>query len=287
MGLFGSHLFAKEQFDYLLTPPTIQPGNHAVLKMSVPIEKEENESSVSINDSFLFQVPDISVLEKTSERTACCLEVKYELTGYKNNSYVLPPIEIKTHGNSFSTESKNLVVESGRLPEDNELRESFSSINLPWPVKKLAFRLLAALALIGSAYYLSNKWKSRPKKKKPNLKPVPLVPKEDPLIWLKTQLTQLQQRLVEDPNNEFLVDMWSQIIRGYIFRLNSLPALASTTRELKKICSHNSGLLKLIPCLESSDRFKFQTESRREMKIESMIQHFIRETENHLIICGS
>lgn len=148
-------------------------------------------------------------------------------------------------------------------------------------------RLIVVLALIGSAYYLSNKLKSRPKKKKHQLTPNPVVPKEDPLVWLKAQLAQLKQRLGEDPSNEFLVDVWGQIIRGYIFRLNSLPALASTTRELKRLCSNNSGVLKLIPCLESSDRFKFQTESRRQIQIKGMIEHFIRETENHLILCGN
>jgi hypothetical protein len=287
VGLFGSTLFAKEQFDYVLTPLKIQPGNHAVLQISVPIEKEDNESSISINDSLLFQVNDISILEKTSQRTACCLEIKYELTGYKNNSYVLPPIEIKAHGNSFSTESKTLTVESGRPPEDNDLRESFSSLSPPWPLKKWGFRILICLILVAAAYVILKKWKSRPPKRKNVTKPTQLIPQEEPLVWLKGQLAQLQQKLIEDPNNEFLVDIWSQIIRGYVFRLNSLPALASTTRELKKLCSDNPKLLKLIPCLESSDRYRFETETKEQRRIKDLLDHFIKETENHLILCGN
>ncbi len=287
MGLLSSQLFGSEVFNYSLLPSTIQPGNHAVLRITIPLEKEEDETSVTVNDSLLFESKELHILEKSLERTACCLEIKYELTGYKSNEYVLPPLELKTRGNSFSTETKTLIVQSHRSPEDNELRESFTLLHPPIPYYKWLKRILMALFLISSLLFIFKKLKSRPKARKARPIIVPPMPKEEPLVWLKKQIQLLKLKLKEDPTNPLLVDDWSQMIRGYVERLDSVPALCWTTRELKKCLTHKPQLNKMIPCLETSDNFKFQPEVKSKKPSSSLVEHFIKETETHLILCGT
>lgn len=288
MGLFSGTLFASEQFTYSLTPSTIQPGNHAVLSLSVPIEPQENEGSVTVNDTLLFENRELLVLEKTSERTDCCLTIRYDLTGYKSNSYLLPPIEIKTHGNSFSTETKTLAIASLRPDEDNEIRESFGALNPPFALKKWVKIVGLILILTFLLFTLPQKIKLLYRKRPPyRTQKVPTIPTEDPLLWLKKQIHQLKLKHKQDPSNDLLIDEWSGIIRGYVGRVSSVPALTWTTAELKIFFSTSGRFLKMIPSLESSDQFKFQTQLRTEDSITLLIIKYIQETEEHLLLCGN
>ncbi len=288
MGLFSGTLFASEQFTYSLTPSTIQPGNHAVLTLSVPIEPQENEGSITVNDALLFESPELIVLEKTSERTDCCLTISYDLTGYKSKSYLLPPIEIKTHGNSFSTETKTLAIASLRPEEDNEIRESFGALTPPFPFRKWGKIVGLLLILTFLLVTLPNKLKLLYRKRPLyQTKKVPTIPTEDPLLWLKKQIHQLKLKHKQDPFNDLLIDEWSRIIRGYVGRVSAVPALTWTTRELKIGVSTSVPILKMIPSLESSDQFKFQTEMRTEDSVTLLIGKYIQETEEHLLLCGN
>ena len=288
MGLFSGTLFASEQFTYSLTPSTIQPGNHAVLRLSVPIEPQENEGSITVNDALLFESPELIVLEKTSERTDCCLTISYDLTGYKSKSYLLPPIEIKTHGNSFSTETKTLAIASLRPEEDNEIRESFGALTPPFPFRKWGKIVGLLLILTFLLVTLPNKLKLLYRKRPLyQTKKVPTIPTEDPLLWLKKQIHQLKLKHKQDPFNDLLIDEWSRIIRGYVGRVSAVPALTWTTRELKIFFSTSVPILKMIPSLESSDQFKFQTEIRTEDSVTLLIGKYIQETEKHLLLCGN
>lgn len=203
VGLFSGTLFASEPFTYSLTPSTIQPGNHAVLRLSVPIEPQENEGSITVNDALLFESPELIVLEKTSERTDCCLTISYDLTGYKSKSYLLPPIEIKTHGNSFSTETKTLAIASLRPEEDNEIRESFGALTPPFPFRKwgkiVGLLLILTFLLVTLPKKLKLLYRKRPLYQ---TKKVPTIPTEDPLLWLKKQIHQLKLKHKQDPFNE-------------------------------------------------------------------------------------
>ncbi len=288
MGLFSGTLFASEQFTYSLTPSTIQPGNHAVLTLSVPIEPQENEGSITVNDALLFESPELIVLEKTSERTDCCLTISYDLTGYKSKSYLLPPIEIKTHGNSFSTETKTLAIASLRSEEDNEIRESFGALTPPFAFRKwgkiVGLILILTFLLVTLPKKLKLLYRKRPLYQ---TKKVPTIPTEDPLLWLKKQIHQLKLKHKQDPFNDLLIDEWSRIIRGYVGRVSAVPALTWTTRELKIFFSTSVPILKMIPSLESSDQFKFQTEIRTEDSVTLLIGKYIQETEKHLLLCGN
>jgi len=288
VGLFSGTLFASEQFTYSLTPSTIQPGNHAVLRLSVPIEPQENEGSITVNDALLFESPELIVLEKTSERTDCCLTISYDLTGYKSKSYLLPPIEIKTHGNSFSTETKTLAIASLRPEEDNEIRESFGALTPPFAFRKwgkiVGLILILTFLLVTLPKKLKLLYKKRPLYQ---TKKVPTIPTEDPLLWLKKQIHQLKLKHKQDPFNDLLIDEWSRIIRGYVGRVSAVPALTWTTRELKIGVSTSVPILKMIPSLESSDQFKFQTEIRTEDSVTLLIGKYIQETEKHLLLCGN
>ncbi len=288
MGLFSGTLFASEQFTYSLTPSTIQPGNHAVLRLSVPIEPQENEGSITVNDALLFESPELIVLEKTSERTDCCLTISYDLTGYKSKSYLLPPIEIKTHGNSFSTETKTLAIASLRPEEDNEIRESFGALTPPFAFRKwgkiVGLILILTFLLVTLPKKLKLLYRKRPLYQ---TKKVPTIPTEDPLLWLKKQIHQLKLKHKQDPFNDLLIDEWSRIIRGYVGRVSAVPALTWTTRELKIGVSTSVPILKMIPSLESSDQFKFQTEIRTEDSVTLLIGKYIQETEKHLLLCGN
>lgn len=288
MGLFSGTLFASEQFTYSLTPSTIQPGNHAVLTLSVPIEPQENEGSITVNDALLFESPELIVLEKTSERTDCCLTISYDLTGYKSKSYLLPPIEIKTHGNSFSTETKTLAIASLRPEEDNEIRESFGALTPPFAFRKwgkiVGLILILTFLLVTLPKKLKLLYRKRPLYQ---TKKVPTIPTEDPLLWLKKQIHQLKLKHKQDPFNDLLIDEWSRIIRGYVGRVSAVPALTWTTRELKIFFSTSVPILKMIPSLESSDQFKFQTEIRTEDSVTLLIGKYIQETEKHLLLCGN
>lgn len=288
MGLFSGTLFASEQFTYSLTPSTIQPGNHAVLRLSVPIEPQENEGSITVNDALLFESPELIVLEKTSERTDCCLTISYDLTGYKSKSYLLPPIEIKTHGNSFSTETKTLAIASLRPEEDNEIRESFGALTPPFAFRKwgkiVGLILILTFLLVTLPKKLKLLYRKRPLYQ---TKKVPTIPTEDPLLWLKKQIHQLKLKYKQDPFNDLLIDEWSRIIRGYVGRVSAVPALTWTTRELKIGVSTSVPILKMIPSLESSDQFKFQTEMRTEDSVTLLIGKYIQETEKHLLLCGN
>lgn len=287
MELSAGVLLGSEPFTFSLEPSTIQPGHHAVLKLRVPLNPNEDESTTTVNDSYLFNSQDLYVLEKSSERTECCLEIKYDLTGYKNQTYSLSPIEIKTRSNSFSTEKTVFTVQALRGQEDNELREVFDTLPLPLPYKQWIKRILLAIAAWGLARYLLLKYRRRSKKPRTQSITVASPPPEDPMIWLKNQLRILKIKLEEDPTNEFLVDEWGRIIRGYVGRLNSSPALAWTTLELKKLISEQSPVHRLIPCLQTSDQFRFQNPSKDQKSIPTLITHFISETENHLILCGT
>jgi hypothetical protein len=258
-----------------------------VLRIRVPLNPDETESSVDIGDSQLFELKDISVLEKASERTACCLELRYELTGYQDLSTHLPPIEFKTAGNSFSTELLDLKVQSLRAQEDNELREIFPTLPLPWPYLKWLKRLTIIFLMSGLGLYLFQKWKNRPKRRKSVLKPITTLPKEDPHLWLKQQLSQLKAKLKEDPSNEIWVDEWSQIIRGFLFRSNCVPATSWTTREIRKCLAGNPFVSGILAYLENSDQFKFSPASVDENHVFKLVSQFINETEKSLTLCGN
>ncbi|MCX6102972.1 MAG: hypothetical protein NT000_06885 [Proteobacteria bacterium] len=254
----------------------------------MPIEPQENEGSITVNDALLFESPELIVLEKTSERTDCCLTISYDLTGYKSKSYLLPPIEIKTHGNSFSTETKTLAIASLRPEEDNEIRESFGALTPPFPFRKWGKIVGLLLILTFLLVTLPNKLKLLYRKRPLyQTKKVPTIPTEDPLLWLKKQIHQLKLKHKQDPFNDLLIDEWSRIIRGYVGRVSAVPALTWTTRELKIGVSTSVPILKMIPSLESSDQFKFQTEMRTEDSVTLLIGKYIQETEEHLLLCGN
>lgn len=287
MGLLSSSLLGKEPFTYSISPQQIQPGNHAVLRVSVPLEKEETEASVQVNDRLLFEQSSLHVLEKSSQRNSCCLELKYEITGYNTEKIKLPPIEIKTESNSFSTEASFLEVLTLREPQDNELRESFSTLTVPFPWLKWARYFLSLLVVGAVAYSLIRWFKRISPRKRLQHRPAPPPPKEDPLKWLRRQIEELKRKLRDDPTNPQLIDDWSHMIKGFCEKSELGPARCWTTSEMQKAIKTDSEIHKLIPCLQESDWFKFQPVKNQKIAISDLITKFISETESHLFLCGN
>lgn len=287
VGLLSNQLDAENSFDYSVAPRTIQPGSHAELRIRVPLNPSDSESSIEVKDELLFKLEDIYILEKTSERTDCCLNLKYIITGYKDHNSSLPPIEIKAPGNTFSTESVPLSVQSSRSLEDNELREVFDTIAKPIPYFKW-LRVLFGLALLAGAFtYIFKKWKTRKKTVKRPVKTTLPILVEDPNEWIRKQLVLLKTKLKNEPNNQWLVDDWSDILRGYLFRKKSLPAQSWTTTEIKKTLLNDPFVAPLVPCLEQSDLIKFSPNSDSDQKISELVHYFITETESRLALCGN
>lgn len=280
-------MLANTAFQYSIDPRQIQPGSHAELHLSVPLNRGESESLVEIRDELLFEVKDLRILEKTSERTSCCLDLKYVMTGYHDQIFSLPPIEIKTLGNSFSTESVSLTVQSSRGPEDNELRESFSNISKPIPFLKWLRYLAMALGLSALLGYAYKKWKGLPKRIRKSAPPQIPVLVEDPHHWIKKQLAILKAKIEKDPTNEWLVDEWSMIIKEFIFRTKSLPTKSWTTIEIKKALSIDPFVAQLLPSLEKSDRCKFDPRLKPLNKLTELMYSLISETEKNLSLCGN
>lgn len=280
------------QFSYQLNPSIIQPGEHTVLELRVPLEPQEDENSVQIFDELLMQNKSITLIQKSVEMSKSTLKIKYELTGYKDSETTIPPISIKKIDNTYSSEGQKLKIKALRAEDDTELRPGFKEVTPPLPLWKWTKTILFffALALIG--YLVYRKLKTlRPKHFKLRI-PMPKarVTPFDYNAWLKAQLQELKSKIERDGAQIHFVDHWTDLVRKYYSHTSPLPTRSFTTRELKSYSQSIPAINELIPYFENCDSLKFNGQGNNQSNANATLRDFllscITATERGILKCA-
>lgn len=282
-----SSLYA-EKLETQLSPPEIQPGEHAFFDLKLHSEAgdkaSDNELEIAIADDLLMQHKQIKVLDKKFIKEENIPTFRYEITAYEAGELRLPPIQVKWGGNQLSTESTPFKIVSTREATDDAIRDAFGEVSRPLPLLRIAKLILIAII----TYFLC--WIIWPwMQKLPGLIPkqkvhVPVIREEDPLVWLKRELERFKTKKKMEAENPELIDDWYQIVKTFFAKREKKSVRAWTTVEFKSHLATNKEALGIAPCLETCDVLKFS--SNKNFSISETVDHWILQTEK-ILLCGS
>lgn len=246
--------------EYKLTPKAVPPGERASLEVRLPIPEALRHSDAEpplIQDDLLTQTRAFMILERDFRREGDEWVWHYEITAYKPGEITVPPAEIRLGSENFSTEATKLTIEGTRTEKDLELREDFDRLSHPIPWGKVALVLTAIAGLVGVAKLVEKYYRRFFPKKTATPAPALAKPTESDLAWLRRQLALVRARLEANGEAAQAVDSLTLILREYFARTTRLPVEAWTTTEFHRRFHENGAALKLLPCFEACDRFKF------------------------------
>lgn len=247
---------------YRLSSPKVQAGEHAILEVRLPVPPEQVNSEEleppQVNDDLLTQAQGFQVLERDFRRDGNEWVWRYEITAYQPGKVTIPPIEIRSPGANFSTESVPLEIVTSRGEEDGNLRPEFGPIRRPFPWGSLV-KWAFLLALLNAAVYFAKKHAHRLKlKRRP--KPAPVAPpptREDDLLWLRRQFARLKLELESVKDKGRIIDETTHVLREFYARRTNLPVEAWTTSEFRTKFGKDETAAKISPLFEVCDRYKF------------------------------
>ena len=243
-----------------LSPHSIQPGARALLELSLPKGEGEQESiPPELNDHLLVDHPKLKVLSQDLRVTDDRWIWRYDLTAYSAGRFPVPPIEIRTPSDSYSSSQIDLQVESSRPDGDESLRPEFGAQGLPYSWGPLLRALASFLGALVFVYFTHRILKRRLLTRR--LRPLTATASgPDPKEWLRLELTRLLHLLnAKEMTSEQGVDAFTGVLRAYYFRASGLPAPGLTTTELVLRFAFDPSVRELKGLLDACDLFKFSS----------------------------
>lgn len=275
------------ELSYRLSATKVQAGEHAVVEVRLPIPTSklnlEEIPTPEVNDDLVTQSKTFQVIERDFKRENTDWVWRYEITAYQPGMITIPPIEIRSEGANYSTESMPLEIATSRGENDDALRPEFGPIKKPLPWA-LLIRWAFLIAIMNAAFYFLKKHFPRIVKK-PKLwstTPTSITYKEDDKEWLKRELARLRTELEVAPDKGIVIDKITKVIREYYARRSQLPVESWTTQELKLRFPNETSLETISTLFEKCDHFKF---GGRFGDAYRLAKNTLEESERTLLAC--
>lgn len=236
--------------EFELSPSQIEPGARA--RLTLTLNGTRPDTRARINDELLTESKDLTILERSFKLEDDRQIWVIDLTAYKNGSLRVPPLEVIYDDSTFSTENRELKIQSSRPEDDVELRQEFGAVSLPsrWDIwGRVAFWIVA----LGSVAWFAVRTRRRFKELK-SLRLKHFRETEAPQVWLRMRLDYIRQ-LLEDGADEKQV--WAELasaVRGYFSRCSMNPVEAWTTGEFELKLTRYPEARRLLPLLRQWDR---------------------------------
>lgn len=235
---------------FQLDPQKITPGQRARLTVALPLasvglaDVDEETQLPTLRDDLLLETDDIQVLERDFRRERDNLIWTFDVTAHKDGKYNLPPLEVRSGGQTFSTEAVPLTVKSNRPPGDEALRPDFESVRKPWNWLRLLLILAVALVagfawkksthqrrlasrLFARAWHRLRRWLEAPA----------------PESVLRWELAGCRSALAAGHPPEAVLDRATRAVREYLAHRRENAANAWTTDELRANAMLSSAFL--------------------------------------------
>jgi hypothetical protein len=279
---------AADGLTFSLTPLEIQPGERAVLEIRLPVSADAlaEERPPLVQDELLGQASQFQVLEKDQRLENNTWIWTFALTSYKLGQWSVPPVAIEDGPSRYSTESRQLRVVTARQETDEQIREEFGPVSVPWQWRPWLLRVGAVIlvALLGFAGYWL--YRRRPKRKPKTVKAVlPAIPEEDPLVWLRAQLVVLHQKLESQEELTPVVDELTTVLREYYARLLKKRVTSWTTSEFRSRLRQDEKAQALSTLFSQCDVFKFSSPTKQNAR--DLARNCLEESERILIHVAS
>lgn len=270
--------FPLHAINYSLSSRVIRPGERTTIEFRVPIPKTldiDSDESPIVEDDLLTQSPKIVLLEKIVQQTSNEWIWKYHITAYEPGTFTVPPVQIWTNGQNYSTERELFEVLSYRSLEDNDLRPEYGEEPLPFPWLKSILALLGALCFSCVVYFSAR----RKKQVKPG--PVSIAPPPpDPYDWIRARLSEFRSQLEKGDFDASIVDEITLALKEFFARLSGKPVTGWTTRELSIRMDNFSMLVPFIQIFDNCDKFKFS--GIHTLPADAVAWNTLRESEQAL-----
>jgi hypothetical protein len=266
---------------FRLTPDVVQPGERAVLEIRLPVSSGAlaEERPPVAQDDLLTQASQFQVLEKDQRLENNTWIWTFAITSYKVGQWNVPPIAIEDGPSRYSTESQTLKVASLRQEGDEQIREEFGPEPIPWQWRRWLVRIGLGLLVLIVAVAMYWGYRRIPKRKLKPVAPPPAIPEEDPMVWLKAQLTALRGKLKEDAT--FVVDEWTTVLREYYERKLKKGVKSWTTTEFRDRLRQDEKAQALSPLFSQCDLFKFSSSVKHDVR--DLARNCLEESERILI----
>lgn len=249
-------LLATPPFSFHLDKKKIQLGESVFFKIEIP--KSQADTKPLVLDDSLQQQKEIKLLERNLRETPESWIFTYELTTHDLSPLRVPPIQIKLGADLFSTESQIISVETTRAENDMEIRSEFSELNLPFPWRLVYLALIGILSVTASLWFLSWMFKKIPWRRINNWQAlIPHFHLPRHRKWLRTRLTEIEEKIKQGSMNDSLVDEVEQALRYFLFQKTALPIRSWTSREIKHSSSHRILSAPTLRILSEAETFKY------------------------------
>lgn len=251
-------LLAVPSFSFHLDKKNIQLGESVFFQIEVP--KSQTHTKPLVLDDSLQQQKEIKLLERNLRETPESWIVTYELTTHDLSPLRVPPIQIKSGADLFSTESQTVSVDTSRAEDDMEIRAEFSELKPPFPWRLLYLALIAFFSLVASLWFLSWVVRKIPWRRINDLQNfIPRFHFPRHRKWLRTRLAEIEEKIKGGSVNASLVDEVEQALRYFLFQKTSLPIRSWTSREIKCSSSHRLFSAPTLRILSDAEAFKYSS----------------------------
>lgn len=288
VALLGSSSPSGSSFQFTLNPSSIQVGEKAVLEIRIPLLSAGEgalQEVPTVNDELLTKEKKLQTQDRELFTEPGFWVLRYSISSVLPENISIPPVEVRLGSNSYSTERQLLTVETTRAENDTELREDLDPIppSLPW---RLIFKWSVILGLILALGRWIPKKVLRWFRRRNRLEPIPIAVHkgEDPLVWLRNRMQELDRKTVEGSSEDHIMDEWAQIFREYFVRKWKIPARAWTTREMARYLRHDPLAVSLLPIFRDCDQFRFSRGAK--VPVIEVVRSWLRQSEERLIQCG-
>lgn len=254
-------LMAVDGFSFHLDKDSIQVGESAFLTIQIPAT--EKDTSPTLVDGSLENHRSLKLLERSLRKSPHHWVVTYEITAHEPAQIRIPAIQVRAGADTFSTESKNLLISTSRADNDKDLRPEFGSLKAPFPWRNIYLALIWALSL-GIFIWLFS-WLVKKIRWKTLLTikfSVPHFQWESHRGWLRKQLQEIENKINKGDKRPQLVDEINLTLKQFLEKKTTTAILSKTTTELRVQSDQRFLKRQTIETLSEVDSFKYSQTSK-------------------------
>ncbi|NBX93692.1 MAG: hypothetical protein EB078_04275 [Proteobacteria bacterium] len=244
-------------FTYELDKPTIKIGETTTLTVRLPLAKDG--SVPQLFEDLVVDHPDLKLLERNYHVDSNTHIWTYEFTAYQPGTFTIPPLQIKSSSDTFSTVAKTVSVISTRSENDMEIRAEFPRLVSPLPWRKLLTGLYWVLGLLATAWIIQWSFKQIQWARLRQLSLSFTLPNlTSDRQWLRKEIQRFRKQLLEGRNQAELIDEITYTLKVFFERKTHQPSPSLTTQELKKRINPRYHTSEIHASLLKTDAVKFQ-----------------------------